>query len=39
MVVTEEGKYLFVQNITPENTHKKTPTAANSKLLINNVSI
>lgn len=39
MVVTEEGKYLFVQKITPENPHKKTPTAANSKLLVNNVSI
>lgn len=39
MVVTEEGKYLFAQKITPENPHKKTPTAANSKLLVNNVSI
>ena len=37
MVVTEEGKYLFVHIIVPENTHKKTSHATNIKLFVNSL--
>lgn len=37
MVVTEEGKYLSVHIIVPENTHKKTSHATNIKLLVNSL--
>ena len=30
LLVTEEGKYLFVHKVQPENTQKKTPYAENS---------
>ena len=35
MVVTEEGKYLFVHKVVSESTQKKTSHAANSKMLVN----
>ena len=37
MVVTEEGKYLLVHIIVPENTHKKTSHATNIKLFVNSL--
>ena len=37
LVVTEEGKYLLVHIIVPENTHKKTSHATNIKLFVNSL--
>lgn len=34
MLVTEEGNYLFVHKVEPENTQKKKSHTANSKLFV-----